>query len=135
MAENVLTEIEEMFGHDVASSILWNFAGVQVYFGKNPKETSLLVKAVGMDTAIEIGEYFGGAWVTIPSNKMAAKIEGGKEKADKIMECLADGLTIEDTAKRCNCSSRWVYIIQAKSAKDVDDGQLDLIDLLSNEAA
>jgi hypothetical protein len=72
---NALDEIEEIVGPEVVRTLRLEFPGVRVYFGAKPKEDSALVQAIGLEPAKQLGEYFGGNHVTIPTGKAAARTE------------------------------------------------------------
>jgi hypothetical protein len=137
MSDNILVEIEEMFGRAVMERIQLEFPGIQVYFGPQPKENSPLVDAVGMEMAKVMGEYFGGSWIAIPSNKIAAKIKAGKETTRRILDLVENAeMSHAEIALHCGVSTRWVYKVIEKSKPKVDPNQLDMFaGIIAEEAA
>ena len=121
---DILAEIAEITSEDVAEKLRVTFPSLSVYFGPRPKPDSLLVRAIGAEAAAELGQYFGGAWVFIPSGRQAMKVALGRERREMIRELAATGLKRVDIALKVGCSERYVYYALREDVPDPNQGDL-----------
>lgn len=125
---NVLDEIEEIVGPEVVRTLRLEFPGVRVYFGAKPKEDSALVRAIGLEPAQQLGEYFGGDHVTIPTGKAAANLKAGADKSRRMLELHAEGKKIAEIALAVGVTERWVYYTLNRARSKHDPRQIDMFE-------
>ena len=131
---NVLDEIVEVAGEDVAMKVHWHFPGVKVFFAANPDPDGLVAQAIGLEAASVLGRYFG-CGVTIPTGEKAARMTMSAEKNKTIMDMYAAGEKVRDIALHVGVTERRIYQVIAKARGRIDGRQLDMFASPENDNA
>lgn len=59
-------DLEQLIGHAAALNLVAEMGGVEVYIPRDPKPTSPVTQAVGMDMARILGREMGGERIEVP---------------------------------------------------------------------
>ena len=98
---------------------------------KNGRELVVEAYKSGMHNPYEIAEMYGFAYKTVTNYLSEAKLdrpqfENGKlwvkrdynSKTKKILDCLASGASISETARRFGVSRQWVSVVKKRSDEE-----------------
>ncbi|MDB4312082.1 hypothetical protein N9937_01500 [bacterium] len=106
-----LRRIIGVIGEESGARLLAKCGGTRVFVPKRePRETSKLVRAIGMDAALLMVKAFRGTSLTIPRAASALK----EVRNEKIRRAYDDGAKATDLAKRYSLTERSIYEILCK---------------------
>ena len=97
---NIVREIADLIGEDMAERIALKYAGERLYL--STRKNSPLEKIVGKANAKTVCDYFGGDYIEFPlgDNKSYAK------KKAHFFQLLSDGYTIASARRLCGVARR-----------------------------
>ncbi len=113
----LLQEVADCLGTEAALRLAKRLGGQRVRVPKNPKPSSPLVQAVGMEIAQALADLYGGELVIIP---MAAALSA----ATRRRAIANDGRSANAVAAAMGCHVNTVY--RLRRGARVDPRQIDL---------
>lgn len=116
----ILAEIAAATDEAVAAKVALRFGGQTIKLPAKPRETSPLVRCVGMADARRIVEAIGHGQVTIPM----AHLRGQGARRRAAAKLIAEGRSISQVARTADMHERTVSLIKQRMKR----GRLPLFD-------
>jgi len=122
----LMAEIAELFGQDVADKLMLNFPGVTLYVPETLKDGHRILDALGREDGEAFCAHYSSSRLAIPTGKQRAAAANAKEMTARARELEASGMSKPDIAMHLGVSERRVYQLLAGTKADPRQGDIFL---------